>query len=201
MSVDNEDVIRYKTLSELSKSKRSNKETEEMYRLESKIEDKQKEKFQEEVDNALTEVYNDLKPPGEFNYSLREKQAEELADLELPPAEQITPDRAVQFREQLNAVMIQADSLASRARRRCTILESELERLEAIWRNRTIQDSHWRADAGAADILADLRKDVGRAKAHAQFCEQCASTVQQTNYNLRWIMEDKDRDVNTKPKL
>lgn len=194
--MSSDDLIRYQTLAELSKSKRSNKETWEMFELEQSLEFERQQEFKKDVETQLKEIYEETKPPGEFDYQMREKQADKAREVGLPPAEQINPDRAVDIRENLNAVRIHAQSLYADAMRRSRVLNDALDRLEAVWHNRTIKSSQWQADAGAADILADLRKEASRAKTHAHYCELSVASVKQTNLNLRWIMEDKyDRDV------
>lgn len=175
-----------------TKSKLTDTESETLVRLEARHEEWCHSLFNARVDEKVKAAYKRLGDGSEkWNYALREKQADECADITLPPAEQITSSNVAKLRQQLSSVRIQASSLARQARRRASTLKGCLEQLEAEWKGITSIETEWKALAGAEIMLKGLREEASVAQSHADYVTACEKTILQTVLELHWIQQDK----------
>jgi len=164
------EIDRLNILSKLSAGKRTEKDTQEMVRLEREAEEYASLAFAQIVEQVVSEL-----PMDGFDYNGREKQAHDRASVELP-------------------------GLAREAQRRAATFESAYDRLLDSWKGMSVMGTEWKVDAGAASLLYTLRKERDRAKIHARYCTACFDAVDRTLLALKWMLENWDRYHLQQPK-
>lgn len=180
-----EERRRRMALSRLPNSKLSLNQQEELVDLELEEHIEALETFRQKVAARWTQV--------ECNYGEREMLADQYADAPMPEPDRIDPWRFSTLLYEQQTALLQTGALARQARARYDELNSILDTLETEWQALTVETVEWRAKAAAAPVLGDLRLEVGRAKAHAAYCENAHEQVRSKIFALRWMMENYDR--------
>jgi hypothetical protein len=185
------EVQRRISLSRLPNSKLTVTDQEDLVRLEAKHGAEAAERFAELVAAELSKIGVDLS--ADFGYAQREAIAEKQADTPLPEADQIVPATYQRALYQVENGIIQVSGLVRQARARYDRLAGALDSLSSRWRDMSVETVEWKADAAAAERLADLKREVSLAKAHANFCDNCYEVVRSKIFSLNWMMQNYDR--------
>lgn len=188
---DKDQVQRRIMLSRLPNSKLTVAEQEELVALQLGQGQAAETAFQELVAQELARVGVDL--TADFGYARREEIAGRLADGPLPEPDQIVPETYAKALYNVESALIQVSGLVRQARARSDLLAGTLASLETTWRNLSVETVEWKADAAAAPVLADLRREATLARAHANLCDSCYETVRSKIFTLNWMMTNYDR--------